>query len=393
MSLSRPLRLIFLVSFLFGLHFSLGMYVNSSFLSDGCSCGIPSSLVGVLFAVAAFISILGITRAPIVFRWFYGSKRTLLAGMLVSAAALLGMMTSQSPWLAALFFVVYAGVANFVIFVADLFVEVYSSDATTGNTRGLYLTVLSAATMISPLVAGLLVEKASGYFIIYGLGVFLVALTVLLFTLNSRQVVEADCPRLSLRGTFKRFNSYKSGDVRRVFIANFLLQFFYSWMIVYTPIYLNQYVGLPWSSIGIIFTVMLSPFVLLQIPIGRLADTRYGEKEMMIIGFVVMAIATGLLTYVGTATVWVWALLLFMTRVGASAVQITTESYFFKQVEGHDIDLISIFRDTSPFAFMVGPLVATFFLTMGLDIRYMFIVLAAFVLSGILFITRLRDTK
>lgn len=394
MSLSRPLRLIFLVSFLFGLHFSLGLYINSSFLSGGCDCDIPSDMVGVLYAAGSLLAIIGITKAPMLFRFFGGSKRTLLAGMLLAASALLGMISVHSPGLAAGFFVFYLGVSTVVVFLADLFVEVYSRDSTTGNTRGLYLTVLSAATMISPVVTGFLVERANGYVVIYGLGIFLIGLTVLVFTLRFKEVVEVDCPKkASLRTILKRFINYRKGDVRRVFTANFLLQFFYSWMVVYTPVYLSQQIGLPWSSIGLIFMIMLSPFVLFQIPLGRLADKKYGEKEMMILGFVVIAIFTGVLSFITSQVVWVWAALLFMTRVGASTIQIMTESYFFKQVDSQDVDLISVFRDTGPFAFIAGPLVATFFLMVGLDIKYLFIVLAIFMLSGVLFIWKLGDTK
>ena len=65
-------------------------------------------------------------------------------------------------------------------------------------------------------------------------------------------------------------------------------------MVIYTPIYLHEHIGLPWSDIGIIFTIMLLPFVLFEFPAGKLADGKWGEKEPPIIGIILIAVSTAL---------------------------------------------------------------------------------------------------
>ena len=52
---------------------------------------------------------------------------------------------------------------------------------------------------------------------------------------------------------------------------------------------------------------MLLPFLFFQLPLGHLADKKYGEKEILIIGFVVMGATTMLIPYIGTASLIFWA--------------------------------------------------------------------------------------
>ncbi len=48
---------------------------------------------------------------------------------------------------------------------------------------------------------------------------------------------------------------WKDAPIRRIFGASYLLHFFYSWMVVYTPIYLHEYLSFDWKTIGLLFTI------------------------------------------------------------------------------------------------------------------------------------------
>tara|TARA_Y100000031_G_scaffold104660_1_gene115116 strand:- start:54 stop:545 length:492 start_codon:yes stop_codon:yes gene_type:complete len=163
-------------------------------------------------------------------------------------------------------------------------------------------------------------------------------------------------------------------------------------MVIYMPIYLNQHIGFSWPEIGIIFTIMLLPFVLFEYPLGRLADTKIGEKEILIIGFIILIFSTAFIPFMNTTSLIPWAILLFITRVGASFAEITTESYFFKHVDGTDTSTISLFRITRPVSYIVGPLIATIGLFF-LNIQYIFLILAVVLLFGLYFSFKIKDTK
>jgi MFS family permease len=177
-------------------------------------------------------------------------------------------------------------------------------------------------------------------------------------------------------------------------LANFLLFFFYSWMTIYTPLYLHKNMGFSWTEIGIIFSIMLLPFVFIQFPLGRLADKKWGEKEILSVGFIVIAIATGLISFINGHSMVLWAIILFITRLGAATIEIMCDTYFFKKVDSLDTNIISFFRMVGPIAYIFGPLLATILFTFfDFKIQYLFLILGLIMLFGLKFSLSIKDTK
>ena len=178
------------------------------------------------------------------------------------------------------------------------------------------------------------------------------------------------------------FARHPDDKIRHVVLVSLLLRFFYAWMIIYTPLYLNKYVGFDWSEISIIFTIMLLPFVLFEIPAGYLADKKTGEGRIAETGFFIMSFFTIALFFISEPSVALWAGLLFLTRVGASFVEIASESYFFKHIQSADAELLSVFRNAQSIASIIAPLIASFFLIF-LSMDYLFLALGIFMVYGI----------
>jgi MFS family permease len=137
---------------------------------------------------------------------------------------------------------------------------------------------------------------------------------------------------------------------------------------------------------------MLLPFVFFEVPVGELADEKYGEKEFLSIGFLIMGLSTIFISFVTAKVFWIWATLLFITRVGASFVEISTESYFFKQVNPDKSDVISFFRISRPLSFIIGPILATLTLEF-IQFQYIFILIGALMIVGTKYSLALNDTK
>ena len=175
-------------------------------------------------------------------------------------------------------------------------------------------------------------------------------------------------------------------------MAQFILRFFFAWMVIYMPIYLHVHIGFSWSEIGIMFAIMLLPFALLELPAGKIADRWLGEKEILSAGFLIAALFTILVSFITSNNFFIWTATLFMMRVGASLIEIMTESYFFKHVQGDDNNIISFFRITRPAAYIIGPIVASIALIF-LDLRFIFIILGLILFSGLYYSFRIEDTK
>ena len=161
-------------------------------------------------------------------------------------------------------------------------------------------------------------------------------------------------------------------------------------MIIYTPIYLHETVGFDWETIGVMFTVMLLPFVLLEAPLGRLADS-WGERRILSIGFAITAVTTGLIAFVTDHNAVIWAAILFGTRVGAAMIEVMTDTYFFKKVDASRTNTISFFRTARPLAYVVSPIVATLLFTV-FDKKGLFVFLGFLMLYGLRYSYAIKET-
>ena len=162
-------------------------------------------------------------------------------------------------------------------------------------------------------------------------------------------------------------------------------------MTIYIPLYLVTEIGFSWDTIGSIIAVGLLAYVICEWPVGILADKWWGEKEMMAVGFFILAITSVSISFAGTS-IAVWMTLFFISRIGAALVESTTESYFFKHMKGDNAGIISFFRLLSPLSNLGGSLLGALAL-FYLPFNYIFVVLGLLMVPGIFFTLVLKDTK
>ena len=87
-----------------------------------------------------------------------------------------------------------------------------------------------------------------------------------------------------------------------------------------------------------------------------------------------------------------WMVAMFITRVGASFVEVTSESYFFKHAQGEDTDKMSLFRMARPISSIVVPLLGAVALSFT-DMSFSFVLLALLMVPGLLLTLFLKDTR
>jgi len=377
-------------NFLLSLHFALIIYINSTFLEQFFSAGELSFLftLGAILNLAILIS-----GSKLINR--FGNYRLTLFFIFLEFLAVLGLALFKSPIFVAALFVLHQGVVMAILFFLDIFLESYSgnNESRTGSIRAIYLTLGNTAFMLAPATAGLILSENNFFRIYLVSALLLIPLFFLVKFGLKRKVINIE----KIRPTKFSLSILKNKNIRGVFAAQFILQFFFAWMVIYMPLHLSQNVGFSWTEIGLIFTIMLLPFIIFELPLGRIADSKLGEKEIMTIGFFIMALSTALIPFVKEAIFIIWATTLFMTRVGASFVEISSESYFFKHVDSENTDIISFFRITRPLALIVAPIIGAGVLW-GLDIfnigsGFLFLVLAISTLYGIKHSLNITDTK
>src|SRR5574343_1523853 len=108
-----------------------------------------------------------------------------------------------------------------------------------------------------------------------------------------------------------------------------------------------------------------------------------------------MAITTFCIPALRHSDLVLWAIFLFMTRVGASFVEVASETYFFKHVTDKNAGFISLFRSTRPISFIIAPAVvaasAYIATSSNAPYGYTFSILGIIVLTGALWSFSLKD--
>jgi MFS family permease len=160
-------------------------------------------------------------------------------------------------------------------------------------------------------------------------------------------------------------------------------------MIIYTPIYLSSYLGFSWKEIGLLFSIMLLPFLFIPILAGKYAD-KIGERNMLMLGFGIASIATVSLFVVGKPIFWIWALLLFGTRVGISMSESMSDTYFFKHIKPENEEFVGVYRSAPPTAEILGPVVAFLLISILPSFSFIFLILGIFLLTGTFLASRIR---
>jgi MFS family permease len=384
MDFKKRLPLVYLSGFLMAAHFALVSYVNSSLLEQF----VGDSVLSILYVVGSILGILLLLLVPFLLRR-QGSVFTFLLFIILEILAVWGMGGFSSKISVISLFLIQVAVASVLYFCLDVNLEQeIKSESTTGGKRGILLTISNAAWVLSPVALTFLIvqNNFSRVYFLSGIALILLFLLIALFFKNTKRATASEANIFSVLQSLR-----KSKDVMQIIIVQFLLNFFYAWMVIYLPLLLNKEIGFGWDKIGIIFTIMLLPFLLFELPAGFLADKKFGEREILIAGFLMMSIFTFLIPQFTTPVFWIWASVLFATRIGASFVEIASETYFFKHVKSDNTGLISLFRAVRPLSYIIAPLIVLpiiYFLSYSTSFYF----LAVSSSLGLFFIPK-KDTK
>lgn len=382
---SKKLNAIFFSNIFISFHYALIVYVNSTFLSGYFSEVQVSSLyiIGSILNTFLLLNISKILNK-------IGNYKTALYMVGAELLSTIGIIATNSHFLVGFYFVIHMVVISIASFNLDVFLEsVMDDEDKTGGIRGIYLTLANITFVLAPLTISF-VLSGNNYTHIYLLSALFLLPTFYYICKYFSQSIQPKIEHIRIKETITEFT--KDKNLYGVFISNFLLQLFYAFMVVYTPLYLDKYLGFSWTEIGLIFTIMLLPFVIFELPIGELADKKYGEKEFMTVGFIIMGLSTMFISFVTLKIFWIWASILFVTRIGASFVEISTDSYFFKHVNPEKSDVISFYRVTRSISYIAGPILATIFLEF-IPFQYIFIMIGSFMIIGTKYSLSLQDTK
>lgn len=317
-------------------------------------------------------------------RWF------LFIAVSIDLAALATLALIPDEPLAALVALLFhLAMAPIIGYSLDIFFErALPHDQATGLARGVFLTAGNVALIASPLIAGYILSNHQAS-LIYGISAGALFIFIVCMLLGNRRYVDPSYPK---HATINNLGRTLVGPLGPVIASHFVLRVFYGWAPVYLPLYLTQLLGFSWTETGIILALSLIPFALFELPLGQIEDRYIGEREILVFGFIVLAAAICALWVVPAKTFLAMAVIMFMTRVGASFIEIATETHFFRQVSAEHADAITLFRMLGPIGWIVGVGLAASTLAY-MPMPYAFGILSAAALIGIVPALRIHDAK
>ncbi len=378
------LFVLYIIGFIFAFTSSIPAYVNSSFIKSLTN----EQVVGFFYTASSILGLTFLLLIPKVLKKYGNYKVTLFLTTLYFLN-FLGLAFFQNIFLVLACFLLSGSIATIIYFNLDVFIEHNSLNIKTGGIRSIYLTCINLAWLFSPWLAGTIISGSS-YRGIYFVTALIMVPVILVIHSNLKGFKDPEYKIFNLFETIRSISDNK--NIKNIIFSAFLLQLFYSWMVVYTPIYLNQYIGFNWAEIGIIFSIMLLPFIIIQIPLGYLADKTLGEKEILALGFVIIAISTSIIPLINNKSIFVWSIVLFITRVGAAMVEVMNDTYFFKKVSDKNLNLINLYRTVTPMAYIITPTVAATFM-MFVPMNNIFYILGLVMILGLGNGLAIKDTK
>jgi MFS family permease len=381
---NRAVQLISILGFTFGVSIAILAYIASSYFREVVQSDNVSS-----FYIVAFFVILGFLFKLNRIIENVGRAKTLMILLVVQIFVLFLLQFFGVSWLGAFFLMAYYVLYSIIWVVFDVILEAYSEDAKTGQIRGAYLSVWNFGFLIGPLFSMYLLENYGFYAVFFVSMLLYVFLFFIVFVALNDIKGHVEKKNYSTKKIFSQFR--KNTALVHIYLISFTLRFFYAVMTIYMPLYLRS-IGLTWGDIGIIFSIMLIPFIIIQYPAGVLADKKYGEKEMLFIGFVIIACSLIVMYISKSGSFALWATILFISRIGAALVEVMLDSYFYKQINEKDIAIINFFRTTRAIAYITSALIIGFVLMFFEDFRSIFIILFISVCLGLIPVFIMKDT-
>lgn len=379
------LVLLYFIGLVLAISSALPAYVQSNFLNKFVSL----NTLSLFFIIANALTVFSIIFFPKLIKKLSNFSLAKII-MIVHALSLFGMAFTGSA-ITALFSIILFTISTNLLWInMDVLIEAFSNNSSTGKTRTIYFTFINLGWIISPTISSYLV-KIGDYQLTFLISAFLVLPVLFVFMYQKKSLKDkVSYSKEKIGDVIKK--TWRNKNLRGIFFVSLLLQIFFNTAVVYLPIYLHQSLGISWSELGLMFSIMLIPFIIFEIPTGIIADKYIGEKEILFLGFIILSISTFLFYYLETSSFWIWASVLFLSRTGAALIEAMRETYFFKLVSAKDLGYINVFRLAIPFGYIIGSGLAMLIITI-LPLNFLFLLIAIVTLSGLGFVASIKDTK
>ena len=388
----NPKIMVYVLGFLYALQITPSIYMDSSFLKQF----VGANNVGLVFSVASLTSIIGIVwtrRFLQVFGNYWVFRSIVFFNLLSFGFLSLHLILPPHPILSATYvflFIVGFTSRTLGFLSIDIFLERYSNDSETGGIRGIFLTSVNVAFMAGPLIAAAIIPSEAKIANAYLWAFFFALIIIKIAKKYFKDFKDHKYEKSLIFQTLREVRGDR--NLSSIFMCNLILNVFYALAVIYLPIFLNVVVGFSISQVVLLIAISQIPFVILQIPLGKIADKFLGEQEILTAGLVITSVFVFLMSVINTNSFLIWSIIVFGTRIGASSVEVMTESYLFKQIHSGSINILGLYRVMLPFSYITAPVMASLLL-IWFRMEFLFLIVSFILFYGIRYSLKFRDSR
>jgi MFS family permease len=382
----KLLAISFIITLFYSLHFALPLYSASTFLSKF----MDTKYIGLLYSASAILTLFLSLYFVRYIKKLHTYKTSLLVLSISFFSTLFLAFSKDTITTSILFAVNFC--SNVILFsIINLFIEEFDDVSISGETRGVFLTIFNLGILVGALMSGQIINNYS-FSTLWIISAILLLPIFFLINHYYKNVPDPKYKKINILASLK--NIYKNKNIYYIMLAMFALECFYAVMGIYAPLYLSQNNNIDIVTYAsVIMPIALIPFIILPYELGYLADKKYGEKEMLLIGLSILSVFSIAFTFINTNNLFYIAIFLLLSRVGAAFVESMCYTYFFKKVDVVDISIINIFGNIRTLAIIISPIIASIILYFNLSISYIFLTFGVFCFFILIKAVRIVDTR
>jgi MFS family permease len=252
-------------------HFYLIVYIITPYLATF----MPQAATGLVVSLGAIITLFLFPWMPKLVRKYGTRHLAIYFG--TAQFFFLGLLAFGLTALPAFFLLALAcATSPLISYQMDLLLEAtITHEDVTGRIRTMFLTAGNIALILAPLAIGVFLDSGNEYWRVFALA----AITLIPYVLLMAWKPLPHGTTTSIVSLAEAFQCLvKDTDARATIVAHATLQFLYHLAPLYIPLYLHTVLGIPWSTLGWMFTIMLLPFVLLEYPCWLACRPQVGRQ-------------------------------------------------------------------------------------------------------------------
>lgn len=315
-------------------------------------------LVSLILTFSYLISVISVIYGSFIIEKLQ-KRKTMIFSLIGYSLVLLFFAANTSSSGMIFFFVIYTLLFSLLQLNISLYIDHFSNKKNLATNFGRNGVLGNIGWIVGPILGGLLAQQLSfiEVFLLSSLFAFL-ALIIFVFSeppehLRHNNVHHHVHIRQNIVGFFKnRF-------LRSMYVNALGFNIMYGAMFL-APLFFRE-LGADVTLIGFFMGLMAVPWIILEIPVGKIVDKKHNEKKFFIIGYILLLFA--LIFFGVTKNYYIAFVFLFLTSVSTSFIEQTIFPLFYRYVPETAVPLSSVFLTNSGFGLFIGTLLSTIALT------------------------------